>query len=121
MVHARSLIQKPIPFDFRPEEKRAVFVICHPDDETSCSGLICSLVANEWQLSLVCATRGEGANSEKTSQEVAAIRTRELMNAAAKLGIAHVEFLDMPDNGRWDLTAADATPATFERLEKVFQ
>ena len=120
IVQARSLIRRPVPFRFETADKRAVVVICHPDDETFCSGLICSLIEDEWSVRLVCATRGEGAKSEKTKPEVAAVRTEELMKAAEILGIDRVDFLEMQDSGRHGVNAA-ATSAAAERLEHVFR
>jgi N-acetyl-1-D-myo-inositol-2-amino-2-deoxy-alpha-D-glucopyranoside deacetylase len=83
-------------------------VFAHPDDESlACGGTIARLADAGVSVVLLCASRGErGAISDPTlvaDGDLAAARTRELMDAAAVLGIADVVIADHPDGDlRWD-------------------
>ena len=77
-------------------------VFAHPDDESFTSAAtIAKYVKAGWNVDLICATRGEkgetGFLGEKTPQELAVVRQKELENACAVLGIQKMEFLDYVD------------------------
>jgi LmbE family N-acetylglucosaminyl deacetylase len=84
-----------------------VVVVAHPDDETfGCGSLIAQAADARARVTVVCATRGE--QGERRSDDattdhlpLGVVRERELREAAAVLGVDHVEVLDYADSG-WD-------------------
>lgn len=76
-------------------------VFAHPDDESLAAGGLLALAADAGAtVAVLCVTRGEAADAgadEAARQVFAAQRTRELHEAAAVLGVSHVEVLDHPD------------------------
>lgn len=80
-------------------------VFAHPDDEAlACGGLLAWWSALGLRTSLLCLTRGElgaqgapGADGDRRAARLAAIRARELQDAAAILGIGHVTLLGHAD------------------------
>src|SRR5688572_17616534 len=82
-------------------------VFAHPDDESlSCGGTLARLADAGARIVLLCASRGErGSISDPAlvpDGDLASVRTRELHDAAAILGIADVIVLDHRDgNLRW--------------------
>ena len=86
-------------------------VWAHPDDETYLAGGI-SAAARAAGNRVVCvtATRGEAADPDATAGERAALarlRTRELEDALALLGVDEHHWLDHPDGGCADLDAEE--------------
>ena len=82
-------------------------VWAHPDDETYLSGAILAELADRGErVVCVTATRGESADPTATEEERQALgelRTRELEEAAAILGIRDHVWLDLPDGGCADV------------------
>src|SRR4051812_27958618 len=79
-------------------------VWAHPDDETYlCGGLMSDAVRRGNRVVCVTATRGElGSPDEQRwppGAPLAAIRTRELEDAFAVLGVTEHHWLDYPDGG----------------------
>ena len=84
--------------------KKILAVLAHPDDETFGMGGTLALYAKRGvQVDLVCATRGEvGEVDEKYLVDIkstACLRTQELKQAAAILGLHEVIFLNYRDSG----------------------
>ena len=97
-----------MPDDSRPLEGRTVLaVFAHPDDESlACGGTLARLSDAGARVVLMCASRGErGSVSDPAlvpDGDLAGVRTRELQDAAAVLGVADVIVLDHPDGElRW--------------------
>ena len=84
-----------------------LIVFAHPDDESlTCGGTIARLTDAGVKVVLLCASRGErGSISDRSlvpDGDLAGVRTRELHDAAAILGISDVILLDHRDgNLRW--------------------
>jgi LmbE family N-acetylglucosaminyl deacetylase len=82
-------------------------VFAHPDDESlTCGGTIARLADAGVKVVLLCASRGERGSISDPSLvpdgNLAGVRTRELHDAAAVLGISDVIVLDHRDgNLRW--------------------
>jgi LmbE family N-acetylglucosaminyl deacetylase len=82
-------------------------VFAHPDDESlTCGGTIARLADAGVNVVLLCASRGERGSISDPSLvpdgDLAGVRTRELHDAAAILGISDVIVLDHRDgNLRW--------------------
>jgi len=82
-------------------------IFAHPDDESlACGGTLARLADAGARVVLMCASRGErGSVSDPAlvpDGDLAGVRTRELQEAAAILGIADVIVLDHPDGDlRW--------------------
>jgi LmbE family N-acetylglucosaminyl deacetylase len=78
-------------------------VFAHPDDESmGMGGTLAKYAAEGIETQLVCATRGErgwfGPEEQNPGPErLGPIRTRELQNAVAELGIKGLHFLDYID------------------------
>ncbi|GBD08765.1 putative N-acetyl-alpha-D-glucosaminyl L-malate deacetylase 2 [Candidatus Thermoflexus japonica] len=85
--------------------RRMLAVFAHPDDESCLAGgILARCVAEGFEVTLICATRGEQAPSccllEPVSPtEMGRIRERELRCAARVLGIQRVHLLELPDGG----------------------
>lgn len=83
-------------------------VFAHPDDESiACGGTLARLSDAGARVVLLCASRGEaGSISDRAlvpDGDLGVVRTRELHEAAAILGIAEVIVRDHPDGDlRWD-------------------
>jgi LmbE family N-acetylglucosaminyl deacetylase len=79
--------------------KRMLAVFAHPDDESFGSGgTLAKYAHQDVQVVLLCVTRGEAGIPGVKPEEAGNIRTRELRQAAERLGI-EVYFLDYPDGG----------------------
>lgn len=75
----------------------------HPDDETYlCAGLMAAAVDAGRRVVCVTATRGERGFADedpRTVEERKALRTRELAESLAVIGVSEHIFLDYPDGG----------------------
>jgi N-acetyl-1-D-myo-inositol-2-amino-2-deoxy-alpha-D-glucopyranoside deacetylase len=83
-------------------------VFAHPDDESlACGGTLARLADGGARVVLLCASRGEAGSISDPALvpdgDLARVRTRELSEAAAILGISDVVVFDHPDGDlRWD-------------------
>jgi LmbE family N-acetylglucosaminyl deacetylase len=94
--------------------QRIACVFAHPDDETFCvGGIVAKYAAAGVPIDLFCATNGDAGKSASvpvsSRDELAAIRRRELREAANILGIGTVE---MPGYRDGELAQADPTKLT---------
>jgi len=85
-------------------------IFAHPDDETFCvGGIVAKYAAAGHEVHLWCATDGDAGKSAgvpvSSREELAAVRRRELADAAGILGISSVELGGYRDG---DLARADA-------------
>ena len=74
----------------------------HPDDEAfSCGGTLAAAASRQIDVTVACATRGEGgtARDDPTSTDLAERRTDELTRSCVALGVEPPLFLDLPDGG----------------------
>jgi len=95
--------------------QRLLLIFAHPDDESfALGGTIAKAAAEGVEVWLAVATRGEAGKTAGvcTEGQLAAVRERELRQAAGILGIAQVRFLDYLDK-----EVAGAPP--LEMLEKL--
>lgn len=77
--------------------ERLLVVVAHPDDETfGCGSVLLHAAAAGAVSTVVCATRGEAGG---TGAYLGEVRERELRDAAALLGVDHVELLGFADSG----------------------
>lgn len=86
------------------QPRRLLACFAHPDDETfGPGGTLARYAAEGVEVSLICATRGEGGEiadpALATRENLPQVRERELLEAAALLGIREVIFLDYRDSG----------------------
>lgn len=84
--------------------KTILAVLAHPDDESFGLGGTLALYAKKgYDTYYVCATRGEAGTVDEEHlngfQDVAELRTSELLRAAKILGLKEVFFLDYRDSG----------------------
>jgi len=92
--------------DFSGRTVLAVFA--HPDDESlACGGTLARLADAGARVVLICGSRGESGSvsdpSLVASEDLGAVRTRELTDAARVLGITDLIVLAHPDGDlRWD-------------------
>ena len=95
-----------------PRLGTTVAVWAHPDDETYlCGGLAATLRARGERVVCVTATRGEAGGPDSSSmgkKKLGLLRTRELEDALAVLGVVEHHWLDYEDGGCADV---DPTPA----------
>lgn len=83
-----------------PPFQSALAVCAHPDDESFGLGAVLSTLADAGtRVSVLCFTRGEASTLHQEDEDLAAVRSRELVAAARSLGIAQTELLDYPDGG----------------------
>ncbi|MCX8008590.1 MAG: PIG-L family deacetylase [Patescibacteria group bacterium] len=81
-------------------KKRILCVFAHPDDESfMVGGTIRKYVDDGWIVDVLCFTRGEAGQygPYEETEDLRAIRTKELEEAAKVLGISSVKFFDYPD------------------------
>jgi N-acetylglucosamine malate deacetylase 2 len=93
----------------RPFAGRTVLAIfAHPDDESlACGGTLARLADAGVRVVVLCGSRGESGSISDPALvadgDLGAVRTRELRDAAAVLGIEDVIVLSHPDGElRWD-------------------
>jgi LmbE family N-acetylglucosaminyl deacetylase len=98
-------------------------VWAHPDDETYLAGaLLAALTDSGNGVVCVTATRGEAADPRATAGErarLASVRTRELEEALALLGVTEHRWLDLPDGGCADVDPAHPVGCLLDLLEEV--
>lgn len=100
-----------------PTAEAVVVVVAHPDDESFGLGaLIDAFVRGGAQVAVVCFTHGEASTLSPT--DLAAVRPRELAEAAASLGVTHVELCDHPD-GELDRVPLDKLAEVVEGRVRV--
>ena len=104
-----------------------VAVFAHPDDEAFTIGGVLSAFSDRGaNVTLITATRGEQGEiahpSLATPENLGEVRERELLDAAAILGISSVRFLDFRDSGMYG-TDANQNPMAFiqQTAESVAQ
>jgi LmbE family N-acetylglucosaminyl deacetylase len=88
---------------------KVLAVYAHPDDpEVSCGGTLRRVAATQGEAHLVVCCRGDKGTVAPGEQavELAARRRAEVETAAAILGLASIEFLDLPD-GEFDNTRSE--------------
>ncbi len=79
-------------------------VWAHPDDESySCAGLMAAAVRHGARVVCVTATRGELGSTDPArwppGPQLADVRTKELADCLAELGVTEHTWLDYPDGG----------------------
>jgi LmbE family N-acetylglucosaminyl deacetylase len=99
-------------------------VMSHPDDESmGCGGLILRHSRAGVPVHLICATRGEAGWTGKPRgakrEDLAQIRTGELEEAAAALGISGVDLWDYPDGGVDRSDRQEITQRIWEQISKL--
>jgi LmbE family N-acetylglucosaminyl deacetylase len=80
--------------------QRALIVFAHPDDaEFLCGGTVAGWTRDGIEVSYVCATDGSAGwnGADRTRQEIARIREREMREAADLLGVSSVDSLGFRD------------------------
>ncbi|MGA8241751.1 MAG: PIG-L deacetylase family protein [Desulfobacterales bacterium] len=93
-------------------------ISAHPDDaEFGVAGTVASWTRAGKKVVYVVCTRGEKGTTDRhlTPKGLAAVREKEQMAAARLLGVAAVDFLDLPDQGLED------TPAFRELIVRVIR
>ncbi|MBJ7599611.1 PIG-L family deacetylase [Candidatus Nephthysia bennettiae] len=85
-------------------QRRALFVLAHPDDESMGNG--CTIqrhTAAGVAVHLLCLTRGGagwgGLPAGRRAEELPDIRSEELRRASQRLGLASLQICDYPDGG----------------------
>ena len=80
--------------------KRLLFIGAHPDDETFfAAGTLAKYAEAGAQVSIICATRGEGGKTGDLCrpEELPQVREQEFREAMAVLGVTDVQFLHYHD------------------------
>ena len=80
--------------------ERVMVVVAHPDDaESWAGGTVAKLARRGKTISYVIVTNGDKGSADRSmsSEALARIRAEEQREAAAILGVRHVEFLGYPD------------------------
>ena len=93
-------------------------VVAHPDDaEFGIAGTVAGWVKNGKSVIYVVCTNGDKGTSDRSlaPEKLAVIRQQEQRNAAAKLGVGEVVFLNMPDQQLED------TPQFRENIVRLFR
>ncbi len=86
--------------------KRLLAIFAHPDDEGAIAGTLAHYAANETEVALICATKGEAGEISDpalaTPETLAEVRTAELQAACDIIGIRELHFLGYRDSGMAD-------------------
>jgi LmbE family N-acetylglucosaminyl deacetylase len=88
--------------------RTVLVVFAHPDDESlACGGTLARLADAGVRVVLMCGSRGESGSVSDPAlvagTDLGHVRTRELAEAAAALGLAEVLVMDHPDGDlRWN-------------------
>lgn len=98
------------------EAMRMLLTVAHPDDETfGCGSLIAHAVAHGVRVMVTCATHGEAGSPAAgrgfDDADMAVVRSAELHQAAAVLGVEQVRLLDWRDSGMDGAPAAGTLAA----------
>ena len=108
-----------------PEKPSIGCIFAHPDDETFCvGGIVAKYASAGHEVHLWCATDGDGGKSAgvpvSSREELAALRRRELAEAARLLGISSVESGGYRDGGlaRTDAATLIADIVSFIRRKR---
>ncbi|MGP4023568.1 PIG-L deacetylase family protein [Actinomadura sp. 3N407] len=82
-----------------PEDwERALTLVAHPDDlEYGTSAAIAKWTGQGKTVTEVLATRGEAGIDSMDPDDVRRVRSAEQIEAARRVGVDNVEFLDLPD------------------------
>jgi len=106
-----------------PDLGTILSVWAHPDDETYLAGGLSATLTDEGQrVVCVTATRGEAGESSLPTDgghHLAAIRTAELDEALALLGVEEHHWLDYPDGGCADVPTEEAVGRLTEIIGDV--
>jgi LmbE family N-acetylglucosaminyl deacetylase len=99
-------------------------VWAHPDDENyGCGAIMAEAVRAGQRVVCVTATRGELGSTDETrwrnGPELAAVRTAELAECLAVLGVRDHRWLDYPDGGCADVPDAEGEARIREIVEEV--
>ncbi|MBI2033092.1 MAG: PIG-L family deacetylase [Candidatus Levybacteria bacterium] len=80
------------------KKKSFVCIFAHPDDEAFGPGGTIAKLTKEFDVYILCATRGQkGQNSSRSSETLSKIRSNELKLSAKILGVKKVFFLGFRD------------------------
>lgn len=107
-----------------PDLGTILSVWAHPDDESySCAGLMAAAVRAGRRVVCVTATRGELGSTDPDrwppGPSLAAVRSAELAQCLAEIGVTEHIWLDYPDGGCADVDAAEATARIRAIVEDV--
>lgn len=84
----------------KPEIKRGMVVVAHPDDaEFGCAGSVARWASEGIEMYFVLCTDGSKGSSDPdiSPEDLVRIRRQEQIDAAHELGVIDVEFLGYPD------------------------
>lgn len=83
--------------------KNLMAIFAHPDDEGAIAGTLAMYARSGWEVSLICATRGEAGEISDpilaTPETLGEVRQKELEAACQIIGIQQLHFLDYCDSG----------------------
>ncbi|MGA7986952.1 MAG: PIG-L family deacetylase, partial [Candidatus Dormiibacterota bacterium] len=100
---------------------RVLAVVAHPDDESFGLGaVIVALSRHGSDTALLCFTHGEASSLHGVDGDLHGVRRRELIRAAATLGVGDVRLLDYPD-GKLDVMSLDTLRADVEAMIERFR
>jgi N-acetylglucosamine malate deacetylase 2 len=99
---------------------RVLAVVAHPDDESFGLGaVIIAFSRLGSDTALLCFTHGEASSLHGVDGDLHRVRRRELIRAAAMLGVGDVRLLDYPD-GKLHLMSLDTLRADVEAMINRF-
>ena len=88
---------------------RLLAIFAHPDDEGAIAGTLARYAAQNTEVTLICATKGEAGEISDpalaTPETLAEVREAELRAAGDILGIGEIRFLGYRDSGMQDTPA----------------
>ena len=99
----------------------SVLVVCaHPDDESFGLGAVLAAFADQGaRTAVLCFTRGEASTLHATEGDLATVRSREFVQAAAALGVSRSELLDYPDSYLADQSTSELTAHVVRMVQEV--
>ncbi len=109
-----------IPVSELPKAVSVLAVCAHPDDESFGLGAVLAAFTDAGSsTSVLCFTHGEATTLGVKTTELGQIRSTELADAAAELGVHHVELFDYPDGALSDQPLVELAKRVCQVADRV--